>query len=73
MPSTQPEVHRYQETQAQAKTLRRLRQFAISLGNGSADSAFTLQKLKIAPVSLLDSRICKEVFWNQEFAAHHAP
>jgi hypothetical protein len=77
MPSTQPEVHSHQAGQAQAKTLRRpyhrakAREIADS---GSAPFAFfPRQKLKMAPVSPLGSRICKEALWNLEFAAHEAP
>ena len=73
VPSSQPEFRRTESSHAQAKTLFRLRPCANALGDPSSGSGTSPQSLKNTPVSPLGSRICKEVLWNLEFAAHDAP
>ena len=73
VPSSQPEFRRTESSHAQAKALFRLRPCANALGDASSGSATSPQSLKNTPVSPLGSRICKEVLWNLEFAAHDAP
>jgi len=73
VPSSQPEFRRPESSQAHAKALFRLRPCANALGDASSGSGTSPQSLKNTPVSPLGSRICKEVLWNLEFAAHGAP